>query len=667
MRFLFAALLAMLVYAVRAQDKSPYTKFGKITIEELQKKIYSIDSNANAVVLSDIGEAAVEGNSKGWFSIALTRHRVVHVLNKNGYDEANVEIPLYTNGPAEEKLENVKAVTYNLENGKITESKLDKSAVFKEKLNRNYIVRKFTFPNVKEGCIIEYEYKVTSDFLANLDPWNFQGDAPVLWSEFNFTVPQFFTYAFLSHGYHGFFINDRKSRNENFVVSDATTAGATERYPFSASVTDYRWVMKDVPALKEESYTSSVRNHLARIEFQLSSKNYPLTPQDYRNTWPVLVRELLESSYFGNALDNSNNWLSDDLKPVLAGASSEKEKAAKIYAFVRDNFTCTDHSALWIDQSLKNVMKAKKGSVSEINLLLTAMLRYAGLKSDPVILSTTSHGYALEYYPMTTAFNYVLSQCTADGKTYYLDGSHPRLGFGKLLPECYNGHARVINSDALPVYFVADSLQERKLTALFITNDDKGKWIGAMNQTLGSYESYAIRNKIKEKGQEEFFKEVQKVYGEDVTIKSPRVDSLDNYEVPAALKYEVDLKQATDEIVYINPMFGEAWKKNPFKSEERYYPVEMPYTLDETYILTMEVPQGYVVDELPKQMVVKLDEKESGYFEYRISTSGSTISLRSRVKFNRTMFTNEEYENLREFFNLIVNKQSEQIVFKKKK
>jgi hypothetical protein len=667
MRFLFAALLTLLIYCVHAQEKSPYLKFGKITAEALQKKIYSIDSNANAVVLSDIGEAAVEGNSKGWFSIAFSRHRVVHILNKNGYDEANVEIPLYTNGSAEEKLENAKAITYNLENGKIVESKLDKSAIFKEKLDRNRIIRKFTFPNVKEGCIIEYEYKVTSDFLANLDPWNFQGDAPVLWSEFDFTVPQFFTYAFLSHGYHGFYINERKDRTANFSVSDATTASATERYNFSSGVTDYRWVMKDVPELKEESYTSSVKNHIARIEFQLSSKNYPLTPQDYRNSWPGLVKELSNSSYFGNALDNSNNWLSDDLKPVLAGTSSESEKAKKLFAFVRDNFTCTDHSALLIDQSLKNVMKAKKGSVSEINLLLTAMLRYAGIKSEPVILSTTSHGYAMEYYPMASAFNYVLSQCIADGQTYYLDASHPRLGFGKLLPECYNGHARVINSEAMPVYFIADSLLERKVTALFITNDEKGKWLGAMNQTLGGYESYAVRNKIKEKGQEEFFKEIQKVYGEDVAIKSPRVDSLDKYEVPVALKYEVDLKQVTDDIVYINPMFGEAWKKNPFKSEERFYPVEMPYTMDETFILTMEVPQGYVVDELPKQMVVKLDEKESGYFEYRISHSGSTISLRSRVKFNRTLFANEEYENLREFFNMIVNKQSEQVVFKKKK
>jgi hypothetical protein len=66
-------------------------------------------------------------------------------------------------------------------------------------------------------------------------------------------------------------------------------------------------------------------------------------------------------------------------------------------------------------------------------------------------------------------------------------------------------------------------------------------------------------------------------------------------------------------------------------------------------------------------MVVKLDENESAFFEYRISHSASIISLRSRLKISRTLYANEEYENLREFFNMIVNKQNEQIVFKKKK
>lgn len=667
MRVFSMLLLLAIACSVHGQETSAFSKFGKITAGNLQKKIYPIDSNASAVVLSDIGRAAVEGNTKGFFSISFSRHRVVHILNKNGYDEANVEIGLYTNGDNEEKLESVKAVTYNLENGKVVESKLEKSAVFKEKVNKNLVIQKFTFPNVKEGCIIEYEYQVTSDYISNLDPWYFQGGSPVLWSEFQLSVPQFFSYTFMSHGYQPLAVNDHKDHTSNFSITNPRTSGATDHYSFTAGVTDYRWVMKDVPELKEEGFTSSLKNHIARMEFQLAAQGYPLEVRDFRNTWPALVKSLLQSDHFGNALDNSNNWLSDDLKPVLAGAGSQTEKAKRIHAFVRDNFTCTDHTALFADQTLKNVMKTKKGSVSEINLLLTAMLRYAGIQADPVILSTTSHGYALDVYPLITYFNYVVVRCSADGKEYYLDASRERLGFGKLLSECYNGHARVVNDAATAVYLSADSLKERKVTALFIANDEKGNWTGSVNQTAGFNESYEFRNRIKEKGQEEFFKDIQKVYGSDVKVQNTKLDSLSDYEQPLGIHYDVDFNLSKDDILYVNPMFGEAWKKNPFKSQERYYPVEMPYTIDETYLLTMEVPQGYVVDELPKQIAVKLDENESGYFEYRITQSGTTISLRSRVKVSRTFFSNEEYENLREFFNLVVNKQNEQIVFKKKK
>jgi hypothetical protein len=113
-------------------------------------------------------------------------------------------------------------------------------------------------------------------------------------------------------------------------------------------------------------------------------------------------------------------------------------------------------------------------------------------------------------------------------------------------------------------------------------------------------------------------------------------------------------------------MFGEGYKENPFKSAQRYYPVEMPYAVDETYLLQLQVPAGYAIDEMPKQMLVKLNEDEDGVFEYRISESNGYISLRSRLRFKRSYFQPDEYEMLREFFNLVVKKHNEQIVFKKK-
>jgi transglutaminase-like putative cysteine protease len=668
MRLIPLVIFCTLTLPAFSQKESSFTKFGKISASTFATKVYPIDSSANAVVLSDIGSASLEGNSKGWFSLVTRKHKVVHILNKNGYDEANVEIHLYTNGSDEEKLDKVKAVTYNLENGKVVETSLEKSAVFKEKINKNRVVKKFTMPNVKEGSIIEFDYQVTSDYIGNLDPWLFQStSSPTLWSEFVFSVPEFFSYNFLSRGFHGIDINERKDRTASFTVRQTQTASSTESFNFNAGVTDFRWVMKDVPELKTESFTSSIMNHISRMEFQLASKQYPLEVQNYRTSWTELTKGLLQNESFGSILNNSNNWLSDDIKPVYASVNSGEEKARKLYNYVRDNFSCTGKSGyIYMDQSLKNVLKTKKGTVAEINLLLTTMLRYSGLDATPVILSTTKHGYAIEYSPMTSSFDYVIVQLKDNGRVFYLDASDNLLGFNKLPLDCYNGHARVVNETADAVHFSPDSLTESKTTLLIINNDENGKWKGRVSQTPGYYGSYDIREKVKDKGKEEFFKEVEKAFGLDIKILSPSIDSLKNYETPVALHYDVEFLTNGESTIYVNPMFGEGYKKNLFTAAERYYPVEMPYTMDETFVLSMEVPKGYEVDELPKQMIAKVDEEGSGLFEYRISNSQGRISFRCRIKFNRSLYLPEEYPNLREFFNMVVSKQSEQIVLKKK-
>lgn len=660
-------VLSLSVAFIASSQESPFQKFGKITPAVLQQKVYSLDSSAKAVVLSDVGAVSIEGNANGWFSSHTVRHKVVHILSKAAYDEATVEIPLYTSGTEEERLEEIKAVTYNLDGDKVVESRLEKANVFAEKRNKNLLVKKFTLPAVREGSVIEFQYRVSSDFIQHVDPWAFQGGVPCLWSEFTFSVPQFFHYAFLSHGYQKFALSDKKDRQSSFSIIRQNGASASDHFSFSAGVTDYRWVMKNVPELKEESYTSSLENHLSKIEFQLASQSDPLAPHDYRGTWTGLTKDLLASEYFGNGLSGSAGWLADDLKPMFAGNTSSLEKAEKIYRYVRDNFTCTNHNSIYTDQSLKNVYKTRKGRSSEINLLLTLMLRAAGLQADPVILSRASHGYAYALYPLITRFNYVVTQLRLDDNVVYLDASHNHLGFGKLLPDCYNGHARVVNEAATPLYLIADSLHERKVTALFLAKGAKTMWEGTMNQTAGYYESYHLRDRIKTDGEEKFFKDVQRDYGSDVKLSETHVDSLNNYDMPIGIHYTLDFNPEKVDILYVNPMFGEGYKKNPFKSAERFYPVEMPYAADETYILNMEIPDGYQVDELPKQIMVKLDDAGKSFFEYRVQADNGTLALRSRIKLDRAYYAPEEYENLREFFNLIVKKHNEQIVFKKKK
>jgi hypothetical protein len=96
------------------------------------------------------------------------------------------------------------------------------------------------------------------------------------------------------------------------------------------------------------------------------------------------------------------------------------------------------------------------------------------------------------------------------------------------------------------------------------------------------------------------------------------------------------------------------------------YPVEMPAKVDHNYVLNMQIPAGYEVEELPKSTIVKFNEDE-GLFQYVIEKTDTAIQFRSRIRLNKTYFAPDEYESLRGFYDMIVKKQGEQIVLKKKK
>ena len=321
-KILPVAGIVLLIFNCQAQDRSP-VKFGKISAEDFKTSVYSIDSNAAAVVIADIGTSSITGNVKGWFSIEFKHFKRIHILKKSSYELADVQIPLYTNGRNEEELQGLKAYTYNLENGKIVETKLEKSGVFQDKLSKNQLIKKFTFPAIKEGSIIEYEYTIQSEFIFNLQPWEFQGAYPRLWSEYNVSIPEFFYYVFLSQGNQFDPSRTTKARSQKFRVVDGSGAGASEAYEFEANVTDYRMVMKNVPALKEESFTSTLDNHIAKIDFQLASYRQPLVPREIMGNWTDVTKNLLKDEDFGLQLSRDNGWISDELKIAMNGASSD--------------------------------------------------------------------------------------------------------------------------------------------------------------------------------------------------------------------------------------------------------------------------------------------------------------------------------------------------------
>ncbi len=255
-----------------------------------------------------------------------------------------------------------------------------------------------------------------------------------------------------------------------------------------------------------------------------------------------------------------------------------------------------------------------------------------------------------------------------DDKRVILDASQPFNGYGQLPVACYNGYGHIMNlENPEPVLFNPDSITEITVTSVFITNDEKGRPSGTCKTTYGKSDSYLIREEINKKDKKDYENKLNTLLGADLVIANFGIDSLNKLDLPLAVHYDFELKKfVSNDIFYFNPILNETENTNPFKSRERFFPVEIPFKIDNTYLLSVEIPEGYQVEEIPKSARVGFNGQE-GLFEYLIQKNERNLQMRVRVKINKTYFTQEEYQSLRDFYAYIEKKKSEQIVFKKMK
>ena len=651
-----------------AQDKGK-NGLPKVTRSDFNLPALAItDSNATAVILADKGETHYVG-TKNWFARVYTRHTRIKIIDKRAFDLATVKIYLEGQQDNREKLGNVSASTFNIENGQLSQTKLDENDVYRDKLDKNRTEVKFTLPGLKEGSIIDYSYTITSEYWDRLPSWEFQSQKyPCLYSEYEVEIPVAMSFVLLRQGVHPYSVDKGSIGHSNYKVTlnpdESSLVNLDQDYTVISNTVRHDWVMKNLPAFGNEPFLTTPLNYIDKIEFQLSGTNTSRETEEYSNTWAKATEELLGEERFGAALQEDYN-LVDDLAGKITNEGDRLALARTVYYYVARHFTCTQE-ARYITTTLQDVVRKGSGTVGDINLLLILLLRKKGLSADPMVLSTRDNGFNMVRYPMLERLNYVVVRLNLDGKIYYLDAAHPELGFGQLAGECYNGAARIISSrDTGAVDFDADSLKERRVTLVMMTGTDKGVE-GTWQSTLGMQGSYETRREVREKGQQQYFKDIQTRYGDDITVGNGGIDSLALPEEPVKVHYEFVLKQPTGaSLIYLSPLIGDGWRKNPFDATERKYPVELPYTVDETYIFSMEIPQGYAVDELPKSARVGLNG-DQGQFEYLISQQNNQVQMRCRLRLNKAWFPASDYASLRDFFGFVVKKEAEQIVLKKK-
>jgi len=649
-------------------SQKPPIKFGDISIEDLKMTRYDKDTAAAAVVLTDFGETDFKYNeNKGW-QLLFERITRIKIIKKDGYKWADFSVPLYHGGGSKEKLSGLKATTYNLENGKILETKLKGDATFEERYNENIDLVKFTLPNVKEGSIIEVTYKVQSDFIFNFQDWEFQSLIPVVWSEYRAIFPEFFHYEKYMQGYVSLTVNDSKEIIQKFSVpysSGPQRGGAIDKgvYDLTSQSMINRWVAQNVPAFKEEPFLGNYRDYVSKINFELGYIQYPNEPiKPVMGTWEDLNKNFLENVYFGSAVKGSG-FLKKTVEEVTVGLSTPMEKITAIYNYVKSTVVWDGRYRKYLDDNFKRPLEEKKGSSAEINLLLTSMLQKADVVANPVIISTRDNGFVRENFALSSQFNYVICQVVIDGKSLLLDATDRMLPIHTLPARCLNGRGYIISTETSGwVPLTAPKSKVFASAEVSLTND--GKLQGKMAISNEGYFGQSVRNDYLKKGEEEYVKDF--AHSKSWQIDKSEFINIDNLTASAKENYEFtyleDFGKAS--IIYFNPMLHLRLDENPFKLENRMYPVDFGNAMDQTLSCRITIPENYRIEELPVSKVFSLPNN-TAKFTYSVQQLGNVINLACMLSINQSLFTQTEYANLREFYNHIVAKQAEQIVLKK--
>ena len=469
---------------------------------------------------------------------------------------------------------------------------------------------KFTFPQVTEGAVLEYQYRLSSESIFQLREWYFQHEIPSLWSELRLSIPEWYDYIFLNQG-RQLDIMEKDHRDETIRIPAGKSADSGGAGSIQARVNKHRLAMKDVPALKEEAYITTMDDYLARIRFQLRSIQYPNSGlQPVLTSWPELAKELNESDYFGRQATKKRNQkaLLELLEPVWAQVESKEEKALLAYQYLNQTVEWSGDYSIGADQDLWECLEKGSASSGALNLMMLCALNILEIEAYPVLLSTRGHGKMLQLYPILSQFNHMMVAAVLNGNLQLLDlGSSARpLGYPRVT--ALNGMGWVANPDN-PQWLQLSPPGAKEVNMYNVEVDEEGNAKVGVLARLEGYDAVNLREELYEDNEGKFLGAYWEKYYPDAEISGLKIEDSKKKAAFIKVSYEEQLPgmaQAIGNFIYVQPSIMPSFRENPFKLEERAYPVELPYPIQVQDIVFLKIPEGYEVEELPESSRVSL-------------------------------------------------------------
>ncbi len=632
----FLFIFILYISSINAQD-SPM-EFGKIPGEELEMTTYALDKSAGAVVLYDLGKSEFIHTDDG-FEVLFERTTRIKILNQTGIRWAEIEIPFYREGNIFEKIFDLQAFTYNVENGKPKVTELNKEDYHDEKVNEFWYSRKFAMPDVKDGSVIELRYSIRSQYLFNLRDWEFQWRIPVVYSEYQVKMIPFYEYSWILQGATKF-----TQQNSFQEPGTARQLGSVSYYNLV-----HKYVMKNIAAFGDEEFITSYNDYVMKIDFQLDRINYPSGGSlQILTTWPEMIKDLLKNNDFGKFAKKSEKEADNLLNIPVLMTLSPQTRFDTIISFVKSNFSWNKTKSKYARKTVSELVKDKFGNSAEINLFTVGLLNAAGIDAYPLLMSTRENGSIKSDFPFLHFFDYVVIAATIEGKTVLSDATEVLLQNNRIPPRCINDKGLLIKETGKSqvVWIGLESLTVSDTRTYFQMKIKDGNFRSEIKISLSEYDALKMRNRYRNDARKFLDKpETDEYHVPDSSIK---VENFINRSQKFKIEYTAlgKLEQVNNKL-YITPFPEEVITTNPLTQPNRAYPVDLIYPQRRYYYSIIEIPEGYDVDFLPSPYSISNDLFE---LSYDAKVEENNLLVIFAYFFKKPTYYSSDYQKIKSYF-----------------
>lgn len=297
--------------------------------------------------------------------------------------------------------------------------------------------------------------------------------------------------------------------------------------------------------------------------------------------------------------------------------------------------------------------------------MLTAMLRLAGFKAHPVLISTRSNGVAL--FPALNAYNYVVAGVETAKGVVLLDATSKYTCPDQLPMRAMNWIGRMIREHGTTAEVnLAPKTKSRENINVAAKLEADGSVSGSVRDQSHDYFAYNYRENDAELSTDSYVEKLEKSFN-GLEVSEYKAEGETDLMKPVLEQFSFRHKAVADVIgdkLYFSPMLFYTKNENPFKAETRDYPIDFVYPYQYRYLMNITLPEGYTVESLPEPVALAMVEN-IGTFRYNVGQSNGILQVAVQYDINEPIISQEYYEVLRDFFQKMIEKQNEKVILKK--